>query len=65
VKYTWSNKREIGVFVKERLDRGLAFPEWFALFPNAGIEVEAVSSSNHHPLWLRLDKFSTLVQKLF
>jgi hypothetical protein len=34
------NKREQGIFVKERLDRGLASPEWCSLFPNAGIEVK-------------------------
>lgn len=65
LKYTWSNKRERGMFVKERLDRGLASPEWCALFRNAGIEVEAISCSDHHPLWLRLDQFFRLAKKIF
>jgi hypothetical protein len=54
-KFTWSNKRESGTFVKERLDRGLASPEWCALFPNAVIEIEDSACSDHYSLLLRLD----------
>jgi hypothetical protein len=54
--FTWYNKRERGVFVKERMDRGLASPGWCALFPNVGIEVDGTSCSDHHQLWLRMDQ---------
>jgi len=64
-KFTWSNKRENGVFVKERLDRGLASPDWCALFPNAGIEVDVSSCSDHHLLWLRMDQYTHRPQKIF
>jgi hypothetical protein len=63
-KFTWSNKREKGVFVKERLDRGLASPDWCALFPNAGIEVDVSFCSDHHLLWLRMDQYTHRPQKI-
>jgi hypothetical protein len=64
-KFMSCNKREQGIFVKERLDRGLASPEWCSLFPNAGIEVEATFCSDHLPLWLRFDYCYRTPHKLF
>jgi hypothetical protein len=64
-KFTWSNKRGRGVFVKERLDRGLASPDWCALFPKAGIEVDVSTCSDHLPLWLRTDSCAPRPQKIF
>jgi len=65
LKYTWSNKRERGMFVKERLDGGLASPEWGALFPNVVIEVEASTCSDYHPLRIRLNQLFHPAQKIF
>lgn len=51
-KYTWSNKRDSTVFVKERLDRVVASPDWCAHFPNSVVDVLPVSTSDHRPLCL-------------
>jgi hypothetical protein len=51
-KYTWSNKREVGEFIKERLDRALANAGWCAQFPAIVTEVLAARSSDHRPLWI-------------
>lgn len=64
-KYTWSNKRESGVYVKERLDRALATPEWGGLFPNAAVEVLAGFCSYHQPLWLCFDPSCRSVPRMF
>jgi hypothetical protein len=65
LKYTWSNKRETRVLVKERLDRAVATPNRCGLFPDDVIEVLPVSFSDHNPLWmtLTLDLFS--IPRLF
>jgi endonuclease/exonuclease/phosphatase family metal-dependent hydrolase len=64
-KYTWSNKRESGVYVKERLDRALVTPEWGGLFPNAAVEVLAGFCSDHQPLWLWFDPSYRSVPRMF
>jgi hypothetical protein len=64
-KFTWSNKRESGVFVKERLDRALASPEWCTQHPNAVVEVIQVTNSDHKPLWLRQTSHFQRAPKLF
>jgi ribonuclease HI len=56
-KFTWSNCREGGDYIKERLDRGVANQEWQNLFPEAEVIVEAADVSDHSPLFLSLKKF--------
>lgn len=64
-KFTWSNKQDSGSFVKERLDRALATPEWCGRFPNSLVEVLPVTTSDHKPLWLRFNSSFRLAPKLF
>jgi hypothetical protein len=49
-KYTWSNAREDGSFLKEHLDRALANTEWCAWFQEVEVQVLATRSSDHKPL---------------
>ncbi|XP_059436328.1 uncharacterized protein LOC132169286 [Corylus avellana] len=49
-KYTWSNAREDGRFLKERLDRALANDEWCSMFQHVEVQVLAARSSDHKPL---------------
>jgi hypothetical protein len=51
-KYTWSNKRDLIVLLKERLDRSIASPDWYAHFLNFVVDVLRVSTSDHRLLWL-------------
>jgi ribonuclease HI len=53
-KYTWNNCREGLDFTKERLDRGVANPEWRNLYPDAEIQVDVTTCSDHFPLTLSL-----------
>lgn len=46
-KYTWHNKQYSGNFIKERLDRTLATPQWCLHFLNASVEVLPVSNLDH------------------
>jgi hypothetical protein len=64
-KYTWSNKRDSGEFVKERLDRAVAMPCWCAYFPNAQVEVLPVSNSYHQTIWLKLDTEFRMPHRMF
>ena len=36
-KFTWVNKREVGHFIQERLDRGFANIDWRDLYPKATV----------------------------
>lgn len=49
-KFTWTNCREAGQFMKERLDRATANPEWCALYRQVDVSVLAARSSDHKPL---------------
>jgi hypothetical protein len=53
-KFTWSNKRDMEVFVKERLDRALANTGWCRRFLKVEVQVLPVCTSDHKPLWIRL-----------
>ncbi len=55
LKFTWSNKWESGIFVKERLDRALVNPAWCGIYLNASVEVLSVTTLNHKSLWLRFN----------
>lgn len=51
-KYTWSNYREGGDFMKERLDRAVANRGWCDIFHDAELVIGAVVWSDHFPLFL-------------
>ncbi|XP_074342351.1 uncharacterized protein LOC141679878 [Apium graveolens] len=54
--FTWERCRGTDLWIHERLDRGLANREWMEFFPNATVKVVDVSTSNHLPLFLDLNK---------
>jgi endonuclease/exonuclease/phosphatase family metal-dependent hydrolase len=64
-KFTWSNKQASDRFVKERLDRAVATPDWCAHFVNAVVEILPASTSDHRPLCLQFDSRSQIAPKLF
>ncbi|XP_074361982.1 uncharacterized protein LOC141702184 [Apium graveolens] len=55
-EFTWERYRGTPRWIQERLDRGLANQGWRLLFPNAEIQVLEVSTSDHLPLILQLNK---------
>jgi hypothetical protein len=50
LKFTWSNKREGGYFVQERLDKATANGEWLDIFQAMSVEVLAARSLDHAPI---------------
>ncbi|GLT77765.1 hypothetical protein SLA2020_493240 [Shorea laevis] len=48
--FTWSNCRDAGQLIHERLDRATANLEWCNQFTNVEVSVLAAISSDHHPL---------------
>ncbi|XP_074352059.1 uncharacterized protein LOC141691220 [Apium graveolens] len=55
-KYTWERGRGTDRWIQERLDRGLATKEWSDMFPRAEVKVLEVSTSDHLPLYLKLNQ---------
>ncbi|XP_074337494.1 uncharacterized protein LOC141674688 [Apium graveolens] len=55
-KFTWERCHGKYNWVQERLDRGLANRSWCELFPFAVVKVLEVSTSDHLPLFLQLNK---------
>jgi endonuclease/exonuclease/phosphatase family metal-dependent hydrolase len=53
-KFTWCNFQTEENFIKERLDRGVANLAWRNLFPEAEIQVEVTTWSDHTCLLLSL-----------
>jgi hypothetical protein len=64
-KFTWSNKRYLGEFIKERLDRALATAGWCANFPEDSVEVMAARSSNHRHLWVSFTSPPIRIPRIF
>ena len=54
-KFTWVNKREMGHYIQERLDRAFANCDWRGLYPEASVHHLARTHSDHCPVLLRLD----------
>jgi hypothetical protein len=52
-KFMWSNKREMGVFVKEQLDKAVASPKWCGSYPDVVVEGLPVSCFDNNPLWMQ------------
>ena len=55
-EFTWERERGSDRWIQERLDRGLATREWKDLFPRAEVIVLDVSTSDHLPLNLQLNR---------
>jgi exonuclease III len=55
-KYTWTNCRSDGNFVKERLDRAVANSEWRAIYQEASVHILAARASDHKPLILQFSQ---------
>lgn len=55
-KFTWEHCRGTERWVSERLDRGFATESWSNLFPDAEVIVHEVTTSDHIPLCLKLNK---------
>lgn len=54
--FIWEKSRGSRTWVQERLDRGLANQEWRDMFPRAMVKVAEVSTSDHLPLFLELNR---------
>lgn len=54
--FTWEQGRGTANWMQERLDRGLANNSWRNLFPDAELRVVDVSTSDHRPLFLQLNR---------
>ncbi|XP_074352667.1 uncharacterized protein LOC141691812 [Apium graveolens] len=54
--YTWEKSRGSVRWVQERLDRGMENKAWQDLFPAAQVRVLEVSTSDHLPLFLNLNR---------
>ncbi|XP_075659168.1 uncharacterized protein LOC142629059 [Castanea sativa] len=54
-RFTWVNKREVGHFIQERLDRGFANSEWRRMYLEAAIHHLVRTHSDHCPVLLKMD----------
>lgn len=61
-QFTWEKSRGTDNWVQERLDRGLATQTWIDMFPDAVVKVIEMSTSDHLPLFLDLNR-KVYVQK--
>ncbi|XP_074378457.1 uncharacterized protein LOC141719994 [Apium graveolens] len=55
-EFTWERARGTDHWIQERLDRGFANQEWRHMFPQATVTVMEVSTSDHMPLFVELNK---------
>jgi hypothetical protein len=51
-KYTWTNCRQDGSFIKEHLDRAVANMGWIQLYKKVEVNVLAARRSDHKPLFI-------------
>lgn len=54
--FTWERARGTERWVQERLDRGLSMKKWREMFPAAEVHIHEVSTSDHLPLFLQLNR---------
>lgn len=55
-KFTWERSRGSVRWIQERLDRGLVTQQWKDMFPLAKVNVLEISTSDHLPLHLQLNR---------
>lgn len=53
--FTRVNKREVGHFIQERLDRGFANTKWRGMYPKVAIHHLACAHFDHCPVLLKMD----------
>lgn len=65
--FTWCRGKNPATFVRERLDRFLANPQWVSLFPNSKVRHFPIYSFNHAPILLNTEcyKRDEIHHKLF
>jgi len=63
--FTWSNHQEGSHLIKQRLDTGVASPQWFELFPSDSICHLPAITSDHNPLILNTASISFSLPKPF
>ena len=63
--FTWSNNRQGLHIIKERLDRGLASPNWIHLHPEYSLLHLPALSSNHNPISLTTNISSCFLPRPF
>jgi hypothetical protein len=63
--YTWSNNRQGMHLIKERLDRGLASPNWIHLHPKYFLLHLPALTSNHNPISLTTNTSSCFLPRPF
>lgn len=51
-KFTWTNYRQDGSFIKECLDRAIANLGWCILNKRVEVNILAARSSNHKPMFI-------------
>jgi hypothetical protein len=55
-RFTWSNLRNVGNLIQERLDRGFANASWRDAFPEASVHHLTRTHSDHCPVLICLEK---------
>lgn len=55
-KFIWERSRGKENWVQERLDRGFATSDWCDVFPGAEVIIHEMSTSDHMPIFLKLNK---------
>ena len=59
-RYTWTNKRDVGNLILERIDRFFMKPDWCVLYPNAKVTHLPRYHSDHCPVLMETISFSTV-----
>lgn len=52
LKFTWSNKRDVRDFTRERLDRAIGNKAWIMSFDNSNVHTLLVLNSDHSPMFI-------------
>ena len=63
--FTWSNKCRDDQLIKERLDRGIANPQWVHLFPHFSVRHLPAQSCDHNPIILDTAPSDLSLPRLF
>lgn len=59
-RFTWNNKRDVGVLIQERIDRFFVNPGWCSLYPDARVSHLTRCHSDHCPVLLELKPRSSI-----
>lgn len=64
-KFTWENRQEGHMLIKEKLDRAIINNEWLMMFQQATIKHLNMEASDHCPILLQTDKTPSFQQRPF